>query len=147
MKTQEFKPLVLPQLIQAASQLPMTGTVAAIELYTYLDIDDRFIHELYPLLPNPHKLIQKPNYFGENMGAHISIIYPEENQLIHDEDIGTKHTFTIQQAFTTTLDMKKYWGLAIHSPSILALRKKYDLAERPCYKNHRVNFHITIGVL
>jgi hypothetical protein len=146
MRTIPTKTLNNPKLLHAALKLQTTGyLLRSVEKLIYLDIDDTYIHQLFPLLRN--KQIKKPNYFGEDlMGAHISVIYPEENILVYKEDLNQVHEFTIKEALTAKLDLKKYYLLTIESPSLLQLRRKYGLTDRLCFRSYWVDFHITIGV-
>lgn len=78
-------------LNKATSKFPSTGKIAVSNNnLTYLDIDDEYVHQLFPLLKNFN--IKKPDYFGEDSeGAHITVIYPEENKTINKDDLGQKH--------------------------------------------------------
>jgi hypothetical protein len=82
MKIPEIKIINTPLLIVAASQLSPAGKLAVSHNnLTYLNIDDNYIHQLFPLLKNQE--IKKPDYFGDDsVGAHITVIYPEENKVI-----------------------------------------------------------------
>jgi len=108
MKILSIKPFDNPKLLNRALELPSTGYLfTSNENLTYLDIDNQYIHQLFPLLKN--KRLKKPNYFGgELIGAHISAIYPEENVKIHKEDLGQKHEFKVIGIFTAKLELKKY---------------------------------------
>ncbi|HJD63274.1 MAG TPA: hypothetical protein LFW14_07015 [Rickettsia endosymbiont of Degeeriella rufa] len=66
-----FQKLDNPELIKVAKTLKKN--------YAYLKISDDFIHKLYPLIAE-HENLQKPGYFSEqcNIGAHITITYPNE---------------------------------------------------------------------
>lgn len=115
------------------------------ENLVYLDINDDYIHQLFPLLQN--NLITKPDYFGENLiGAHISVIYPEENKLVREECLNKKHYFNIKDLYVATLNCKKYYVITVASHTLLQLREKYGLPEMLCFKGHMIEFHITIGI-
>lgn len=75
-------------LINAASKLEASGYLAITDKHlTYLNISDEYIHQLFPLLQNTQ--IKKPDYFGENpVGAHISVVYLQENKIIPKEHLG-----------------------------------------------------------
>lgn len=135
-----------PMIIYRALKLKPVGKLKiSPDNLIYLDIDDDYIHQLHPLLPDPHTT--KPDYFGENLiGAHISVIYPEENTVLEKIDLGNEHSFKIKQLFSAILSSKRYYALSIFSPSILQLRKKYCLPPTLLFKNHSVDLHITIGV-
>lgn len=148
---QELKitPLNIPQILKAALELPNVGYLEVSENYTYLNINNNYIHKLYLLLiQNIHnKEIKKPNYFNKySMGAHITVIYPEEKIVVHSEEIGQKHNFKITGIFSAIVNSKRYYALQIKSPTLLQLRRKYNLADKLNFKNHGIDFHITFGV-
>lgn len=112
----------------------------------YLKIDDQIIHQLFPLLPQINA-IRKPDYFGAGLvGAHISIIYPEEKIVIAKSDLGQMHQFEIKGFYQATLGVKNYYVVMVKLPALVALRKKYGLPEYLCFKNYMIDFHITFGV-
>lgn len=132
-----------PRLIEQARLLKNHGTVVQQSNYHFLKIDDDFIHRLHPFLLD----IPKPNYFtsAQDIGAHITIVYPEEGMILASSDIGQTHTFTVQEFCKATLDSKEYYVLMVGSDSLMELRLKYGLAAQPKYKNNRIQFHITIA--
>jgi hypothetical protein len=138
--------LNIPNLIKISQQFDSTGKIeASINQLTYLKINDEYIHELFPLLHVTE--IKKPNYFGDGLvGAHISLIYPEENQIINPHDLGQKHHFKIKDIIIAELGVKKYYALLIESPSLLQFRRKYNLDDNLCFKGYSIGFHITIGI-
>lgn len=138
--------LNFPELIQAAKSLAAVGKIAvSTNNLIYLDIDDNYIHQLFPLLKN--SAIQKPDYFGKKSGgAHITVIYPEEKRIIQPEDLNQQHRFTLQDFVMAEIGQKIYYILLIKSPTLLHLRRKYGLSDKLCFKGYEINFHITIGV-
>jgi hypothetical protein len=147
MKTLSFTKLHLPKLITLAKKISPIGYLQTTpEDLIYLDIDDEYIHSLFPLLQN--YLIRKPNYFESNMiGAHISAIYPEEKIRLRPEDLNLEYEFQIQNVYTATLLHKQYFVLIVEAPGLVALRQKYGLIDQPIFKDHFIQLHITIGVL
>lgn len=146
-KSLSFKLLDLPQLIATARTLsPIGRLVTTADKWTYLDIDDAYIHQLFPLLEDHYQQLYKPEYFSNHLaGAHITVIYPEENKFIDNNDLGKQHQFSIIGSYSADLNLKRYYVLAIKSASLTALRKKYGLGHRLSFKNHLVKLHITIG--
>lgn len=146
MKTPLIKNLTMPKLMNAASHLSINGKIAITENnLVYLDVDDAYIHQLFPLLKNHH--IKKPNYFGKkSAGAHITIIYPEENTKINKNDLNEKHDFIIKNIVSAEIGTKTYYALLVESPTLLQLRRKYGLPDILCFKGYSIGFHITIGV-
>lgn len=133
-------------LLLKANTLPLEGTLAiSRNKLSYLDISDKFINDLYPLLRITG--IKKPNYFSDSkIGAHITVIYPEEQKFLQKKEIGTKHTFQIKELVMADIGSKYYYVLLIESLSLSQIRKKYDLYEMLNFKNYLIPFHITIGV-
>ena len=135
-----------PKLLEAAHPLSTHGKLSLTEnKLIYLDIDDNYIHQLYPLLKNP--LIKKPDYFGEkSAGAHITVIYPEEDKMIKKNELDQEHTFSIKELATAEIGHKTYYVLLVESSSLLRLRKKYHLPELLTFRGYSIGFHITLGV-
>ncbi len=146
MKTPLIEKLHIPDLMNAASHLALDGklTISDNNL-VYLDVDDAYIHLLFPLLQNQQ--IKKPDYFGEkSAGAHITVIYPEENKKINKNDLGQRHSFVIKDIVTAQIGLKTYYVLLVESASLLQLRRQYALSDMLCFKGYSIGFHITIGV-
>lgn len=113
----------------------------------YLDIDDNYVHLLFPLLDNIKANIKKPNYFGKGLaGAHISVIYPEEERVIRKEDLEREHPFQLKEMAMVIIGLKKYYVMMIDSPSLNQIRANYSLPATLNFKGYAVGFHITIGV-
>lgn len=146
MKIPLIEKLNIPELVSVASCLALDGKLAISDNnLVYLDVDDAYIHRLFPLLQNQQ--IKKPDYFGEkSAGAHITVIYPEENKTINKNDLGQKHDFIIKDFVTAQLGLKTYYVLLVESLSLLQLRKKCQLPDLLCFKGYSIGFHITIGV-
>src|SRR5262245_11614122 len=113
MKTPIIKKRNIPDVINTAAQFPLNGELKITNNnLVYLDIDDAYIHLLFPLLPNQQ--IKKPDYFGEkSIGAHITVIYPEENKTIDKVDLGQKHDFMIKDIVSAQLGLKIYYVLLV----------------------------------
>ncbi|MBA2653935.1 MAG: hypothetical protein H0U71_02570 [Gammaproteobacteria bacterium] len=135
-----------PELLRTALHLPTEGMLAITpNQLVYLDVDNNYIHQLFPLLEK--KQINMPNYFGaKSAGAHITVIYPEENTKINDQDLHQKHKFSVQNLIVADIGAKKYYVLLVASPSLLQLRRRYGLPDNLCFRGYSIGFHITIGV-
>jgi hypothetical protein len=113
--------------------------------YVYLKIDDAFILDLFPLLTPTN--VQIPDYFGDDkMGAHISLIYPQEYKFIHEDDLHQEYRFEVQSLVQTKLGQKTYYALLVTSPQLLQVRQKYGLGDLLDFKGFRISFHITLAV-
>lgn len=101
-------PLKLPKVIDAARRLTSKGNTQTTENNLFcLNINDDYIHQLFPLLKDER--IKKPNYFGEKSGgAHITIIYSDENKNIHVQDLQQEHSFFIKDIVTAEISQKTY---------------------------------------
>lgn len=146
MKLLPFVKLNYPKLTKLANTFSKVGCLEiSQDNLIYLDIEDNFVHDLFPLLHLPD--VHKPDYFGQNLiGAHISVVYPEENVMVADEDMHQEHTFEVVGVYSAIRNEKKYYVVGVKSDSLHNLRIRYGLPEKPCYKNYGVDFHITIGV-
>lgn len=145
--TPRITPLKFPKIIDAAKHLPSTGKTLVTENNLFcLDIRDAYIHELLPMLGD--EKINKPDYFGiKSVGAHITIIYPEEAKKIHNYELRQEHRFLIKDIVAAEIGLKTYYVLLVESPSLLKLRKKYGLPELLSFKGYSIGFHITIGTM
>ncbi|CEG58221.1 hypothetical protein [Legionella fallonii] len=134
------------KLLQAARALELSGILArSTNNLIYLDIDDAYIHHLYPLLNQQQAT--KPNYFGPSLiGAHISVIYPEETFIFDEKDLGKKYQFKIRELVIAEINLKKYYALLVDCPDLLKLRNKHGLSEQLNFKGYWIDLHITIGV-
>ena len=139
--------LEAPDLIASISKLPSKGILKTnLHNLTYLNIDDAYIHQSFPFLTD--KQANKPDYFSDNknfIGAHISVIYPEEQTLCDRSYLSREYDFSIEGLFSTFIDEKKYYALKVIAPQLTAIRQAADLPAKPCYKNYLVDLHITIG--
>ncbi|WP_342169819.1 hypothetical protein [Rickettsia endosymbiont of Seladonia tumulorum] len=133
-------------MIKVAKTLKNEGVVLQEKNYTYLKTSNDFIHKLYPLIAE-HEDLQKPDYFSEqcDIGTHITIIYPNEEVVINDQDINVIHSFEIEELAKTQTGNKQYYVLKVSSPSLISLRKKYQLPPQLSFKGYKVSLHITIA--
>jgi hypothetical protein len=134
------------KIIDVARCLPSKGNTQVTENNLFcLNIDDAYIHQLFPLLED--KNIKKPEYFGEkSIGAHITVIYPEESKNVHVNDLQQEHRFFVKDIISAEIGAKIYYALLIESFSLMQLRKEYGLPDLLCFKGYSIGFHITIGV-
>jgi len=139
--------LANPEILRCVNDLPNTGVVCQTVDYCYLKIDDAYIHRTYPLLSQYHH-IDKPDYFNPDneIGAHISIIYPEENVALSSSTVPQIHTFSVKRFMKAKYGQKEYFVLTVAAPSLTAIRKGYHLPAKPIFKAQAIVFHITIGV-
>lgn len=134
-----------PKIIESACTLKAEGKLGIINNhYMYLKVDDTFIHSLYPLIEVPNVL--KPDYFGAGgVGAHVSVIYPEENKLVSLNGLPLQHEFTVKHFATAKIADKLYYAVLVESPTLLAIRKQYQLPDLLSFKGYDICFHVTIG--
>lgn len=142
MKIPSFRELNIPEVANALSHLAYKGKLGKTDDgLTYLKVDDEFINRLYPLLPN--KQIKKPE---EEIGAHVSVIYPEENKQIDMDEFNQEHQFKIKNIVEVAIDSTTYYVVLVESSSLLELRRKHSLPDLLSFRGYSVIFHITIGV-
>lgn len=135
-----------PGLLNRARELEPAGKIALSEnQFAYLKVDDAWVHELFPFLVNQQ--ISKPDYFGEGSeGAHISLIYPEENQILSKSDLGQEHLFKVKHLAKASFGLKAYYALMVEAASLLRVRRSYGLPNNLFFKGYFIGFHITLGV-
>jgi hypothetical protein len=145
LKTPRITTLINPEITRHIKELTPSGKLAVTQNnLTYLKLDDNYIHELFPLITQPG--IQKPDYFNPGSeGAHMTVIYPEENKTIKAEDLNQQHEFTINQIATAEINNKIYTILLADSPSLIDLRHRYQLPDLLGFRGYAIGFHITIG--
>lgn len=146
MKKPLMENLTLPNLMRQAAKLSLQGKLALSQNgLVYLEVDNHFIHQLFPLLNN--KTIQKPDYFGPSgIGAHITVMYPEEGKKVKAEKLGEQHNFTLQKIVAAQIGTKTYYVLLVASSSLLEIRREHQLTDLLSFKNYAIPFHVTIGV-
>lgn len=140
--------LSIPTLNNSLTNLMRSGKIIVKSDYMYVDIDDQYIHKLFPLIHVDG--ICKPNYFTAKtnyMGAHISVIYPEENVFIQNDFVGSTLDFEIVGAFTAQIYNRQYFMLTISAPMITQIRESHGLIAKLTFKGYPVDPHITIGVI
>lgn len=135
-----------PEVLHVASGLNSFGRlVISDNKLIYLNIDDAYIHQLFPLLNNEE--IKKPDYFKEgSVGAHVTVAYPEEQSIFDKRDFGKEYHFKVKELVVADINQKKYYVLLVDSPMLRQLRTKHGLPEQLNFKQHLIDFHITIGV-
>jgi hypothetical protein len=130
-------------LLKVAHTLPKQGTLQiSSDLLIYLDIDDRYIHALYPLIENAG--VEKPAYFESGIGSHISIIYPNEN-VFPSLEIGKTYHFDINQFIIAETEDRFYFALTVTAPDLLQLRYDQQLDTLLNLKGYQIPLHTTIG--
>lgn len=134
-----------PEIVELAkSSLSQEGvlTVKDEKGYTYLKVDDEYIHSLLPLCDLKEEGFVEPPYFRgkKSPGAHISVFYEDEEVLA--EEIGQTFSFTLQQIVVVKVSKTvSYVILQVKCPELENLRQKYG--KSPLLKGHE--FHITLG--
>ncbi len=132
----------------AKTQLPCYGALQKTsDGFLYLKVTDRYVYELLPLLPD---VLSPPPYFGPGLiGAHISIIRPEEIDWTSPPilpALGTRYAFSLGHfAWAIPKNVpktSKIYFLTVDSPELVKIRTDASLS--PQYKGQ--DLHITIGV-
>jgi len=126
----------------AKEHLPQTGILEVSDGFVYLKVDDRYIHELFPMLHRDR--YEKPPYFRRPTaaGAHISVLYLQDIGSHRSiPELGHKFSFTLMNIVYVPPRYRNYIVLEVKSLELEALREKYGLP--PLLKGHE--FHITIA--
>ncbi len=147
-----FKPLAVEFLsfydARITSALPKYGIFKHQNGLAYLDVNDDYIHQIYPTLA--HSSVLKPDYFDEEtqyIGAHISIIYPHELDEPKIETYLEKtFSFEIEGLICANIFNKKYYALKVHAPELRQIRVDLGLPGQLTFKEFLVDFHITVAV-
>lgn len=128
------------------THLPLSGILRDADGFVYVDLDDRYIFDLIKLIED--KGFEIPPYFGrpDLVGAHITVMYPEEFQTLNIEHVresGEVISFSPIDCKIIhplkLLEIDEIYILLIEAPQLIELRKKYGL---PPVK---YDFHITVG--
>lgn len=144
--TLDIIPLTNDLLWESALKLQMIGTIKeSASGLSYLKITDGFIHQLYPLIQQSN--VNAPNYFDDHdaIGAHISVIYPEEQVRLRNEYLGREISFHLNRFYMARLCEKQYFVLGVSAPDLINLRQDHGLGAKLYFKNHWIDLHITIG--
>ncbi len=141
-------PLSSPKVVERIEQdFALSGTLKQSGKFTYVDVEDRYIHELLPLIVSEGFDI--PPYFGrpDSAGAHITVIYPGEAikyGVGRIEECGEKVTFSLKQCEVVKpknwKEMEELYLIVVEAPELDKIRQKYALPSK------RYPFHITVGV-
>lgn len=143
----QYETLHIPNVNEAIRTLTRHGILKTTDQgLVYLDIDDDYIHLVYPLIQKEMDWVEKPDYFGTGLiGAHISVIYPEEKISLNPQVLQQKHFFNTAGLFAAKLGSKKYYVLRIKSPTLIDLRLQNGLPEKLWFKEQFVDLHITVA--
>lgn len=110
--------------------------------FSYIKVDDDYIHVLFPMLGLQEEGFKKPPYFRSNEapGAHISVFYVNEN--INPEEVGEYFHFELKQIVIVKPSKDtSYAVLQVESPELEKLRVKYGLS--PKLFGH--DYHISLA--
>jgi hypothetical protein len=147
MQPVKYEKIELPTLLNQSRSLCQVGTLAQTKSgFVYVEIEDAYIHQLYPLLTQKFLKATKPPYFGPGLtGAHISLIYPNEQISIPNFELEKQYDFTIKDLVRARIVNKYYYVLLVSSPALIKLRQRYNLPEKLDFKGYEIDLHITIA--
>ena len=129
--------------------VPLKGTLKQTDDgFVYLNISNNVINGMYTLIDEEG--IEKPPYDQgkyNGLGAHISVMSQDEfDEKTEISEVGKEFTFKLDKFYSTEPEgcdgMERVWFLAVESPELEKLRKKYKLPKT--YQGHK--FHITCAV-
>lgn len=149
LKLIRFKELVIPNLMEEAGSLTKHGELVSNDNhFTCLNINDDYIHKLYPYFFELNSQIIKPDYFDDDsIGAHITVFYPEENIILSENNLGQLYRFSLSHPFSADLGNKRYFGVQVTSPELIEIRRRYGLSKKLQFKRYLIDLHITIGII
>ncbi len=135
---------------KALSTIPCVGILCQKPTgYLYLKVSEDFIDKLLPLIePGSTQRLVVSDRPENDVGAHISIVYPDEiKKAVTVPDLGRTIDFTIQDLFfyTASVHRKSYMVLTVQSRALEALRIAVHLHKEHFYEGVQVPFHITIA--
>lgn len=142
-----FTPIQNKSLMAAASLLPTSGILKKSydAQYVYLEVDDRFIYTLCPLIEQEES-VEEPDYFSIGIGAHISVIYPNEIlDPVFDFDLDKIFQFKIENFFRAESNEAVYFALTVSSPELMRIRETNQLGKKLNLNGFMLDMHITIG--
>lgn len=126
----------------AQETLPQEGVlIVQDDGFVYVDVDDDYIHALFPLLGLEEEGFDEPPYFrnSSSPGAHISVFYVDER--IEPEEVGQTFHFELREIVVISAGKANYAILQVYSPELEELRAKYGL--KPKLQGHE--FHISLA--
>ena len=112
--------------------------------FVYVELDDNYIHHLAPFLSDQGFIA--PDYCeGDKVGAHITVIYPEEIKLFGIDSIAEINepiSFTIKecQIVYPRKSFESAYLIIVESPLLDEIREAYGVGKK------EYAFHITVGV-
>ena len=126
-------------LNEAFEKLPKSGELKKAENgFTYIDVDDRFIRNGLMIIKKFG--FEEPPYFGDGVGAHITVMDVQEGETVDAEDIlGKKVEFELEKFEIVKLKVKEVFLVVVKADVLHQMRegKGLDKVKHP--------FHITIG--
>lgn len=139
-------------LTHAQEKLSCNGVLKQAEDgFVYLKIDNRFIHDLFPLISAQGMALEEPKYFegGKSAGAHVSIITRQEKEVSQigfiselGKEISFKITHFAYADYKVQNSVKRVYYLLIDAAELQGLRQNYGLTPK---KDER-EFHITLAI-
>ena len=125
------------------AELACSGVLKSTGGFVYVDVEDAYVHRLISLIQEEGFV--EPPYFGSGLvGAHISVIYPDEMNQREIEECDKMIQFT---PITCEIVHPLKWNgidevyfIVVEAPELDQVREKYGLPKR------EYAFHITIGI-
>lgn len=125
-------------------RLPLSGTLKCSSGFTYVELDSEYIFSIIPLIADLDFIT--PDYFEEGkVGAHITVIYPDEMKLFGIESIDELDEaipFKLEecQIVYPKRNFESAYLIIVESSRLDQIREKYGLGKR------EYPFHITVGI-
>ncbi len=132
----------------------LAGTLylAADSNYLLLSVPNALVHGVFAAMSEPG-LELPPADSGGRLNAHITVMHPEELDLIGGGDRvterGKQFRYSLGRLKVVEPDgwpgMAKAFYLTVHSPELQQLRRSYGLSSLP--KDGQYDLHVTVGVV
>lgn len=116
-----------------------------------MSVPNAFVRGVFAAMAEPGVELPPAGPSG-NLDAHVSVMRPEELEMIGGPDRvterGKQFRYTLGRVYSVTPDawpgVERVWFCRVHSPELQALRRSYGLSGLP--KNDEYAFHVTIAV-
>lgn len=128
----------------AHDHLLSKGILKEREGFVYVDLDDAYIYDLFPLIEEEG--FEIPPYFGEEdlVGAHITVVDQVEAAFLKGKkfkECGREIDFTLKECqIVSPPSFEKAYLITVEAPYLDKIREKYGFFHK------KWDFHVTIGV-
>lgn len=126
----------------ARKNLPLEGKlVTKSDGFSYLKVDNEYIHTLFPMLGLADKGFHEPPFFRTHRspGAHITVFKADEH--VFPDETGQIFHFELKDIRIIQTSNGSYAILRVEAPELEKLREKYGIKS----KLYGHKYHITLA--